>query len=436
MNGTHDDRPVARIAEGVEAVETAEGSRGGVPGAPPRRARATDLFQIPAFRRLWIGTLVSSFGLWSERLAVSWFVFETTGSVLLTGLVATAQYAQNMIFGPVAGAISDRYPRNRIIAAAALAKVCTLLAITGLVRLETPPLVPLFIVITLSAVGGTFTTASLQTLAGDIAGAARRASATSLIWSGQRAVAAVGALASGLLIGWAGASWSLLLSAVMLAVASMIYRGVVDPRTRRSGGGASLIAETLEGLQMVRHQRMLATLLMLAAAAEIFGFSYVALLPALAERVLGVGAFGFGALSGAASVGAVTATVALAALGSRARHGRLLIGVFATFGCLLIGLGASRHYPLSLAIAVGLGACTALVDTLELIMLQAAVDDRLRGRALGAWNAAFGLGWIGPLALGAIADAAGLSVAYTIAGCALLAIGAGTAIAAPRLRSA
>ena len=68
-------------------------------------------------------------------------------------------------------------------------------------------------------------------------------------------------------------------------------------------------------------------------------------------------------------------------------------------------------------------------------MLQAVVEDRLRGRALGAWNMAYGLGWMGPMILGAVADAVSLSAAYTLAGCVLIAIAAGTAVTAPRLRN-
>lgn len=404
--------------------------------APAARGRMIDLLRVPAFRRLWIGVLISAFGGWSERLAVSWFVFNATGSVLLTGLVATAQYAQNMVLGPIAGAVSDRYPRNRILMIAAMLKIVAVLSIAALVRLESPPLVVLFLLITLSAACGTFNGAALQTLASEIAGSAQRARATSLVSSGQRAVAALGALTSGFLIGWGGVSSSVLLSAIMFGLAAFVYSGLRDPRTPGHASRRSLAAETVEGLQLVRHQPMLATLLGLAAAAEVFGFSYQSLLPALAERVLGVGAFGFGALSGVASVGSVTATLWLAAMGNRVRHGALLIAVFAVFGTLLIALGASRIYLLSMGIAIGLGACTALVDTLELIMLQSAVDERLRGRAVGAWNAAFGLGWMGPLILGAIADAVSLPIAYTFAGCVLLAIAAGTAVGAPRLRGA
>lgn len=417
-------------------AETASRTTPAPAAAAEVEGRVADLFRIPAFRRLWVGTLISSFGMWSERLAISWFIFNATGSVLLTGLVATVQYLQNMIFGPIAGALADRYPRNRMVAGAASVKASAMLVIALLVRLDHPPIALLFAVIIISSIGGSFTGASLQTLAGDIVGPAKRARAVSVVWTGQRAVAAVGSIVSGVLIGSSGVSWSVLLSASMLALAALVQSGVRDPRPRGGGGHGSLLGETLEGLRMVRHEPTLATLLGIAAAAETFGFSYTSLLPALAERVLHVDAVGFGTLSAVAAIGSVVATLALTAAGNRVRRGLLLIGVLAAFGSLLIVLGYSSVYRLSLLVVLGLGGCTALVDTLEVIMLQATVDARLRGRALGAWNAAFGLGWIGPLILGAAADAVSISAAYTLAGCVLLSVAVATAVGAPRLRNA
>jgi hypothetical protein len=69
-------------------------------------------------------------------------------------------------------------------------------------------------------------------------------------------------------------------------------------------------------------------------------------------------------------------------------------------------------------------------------MLQASVEDRLRGRALGAWNMAIGFGWIGPLILGAVGDAFSIPTAYSIAGAILLGAAALSATAFPRLRAA
>ena len=40
----------------------------------------------------------------------------------------------------------------------------------------------------------------------------------------------------------------------------------------------------------------------------------------------------------------------------------------------------------------------------------------VRGRALGGWNFAIGWGWLGPLSLGALADATSVPAALTLSG--------------------
>ena len=116
------------------------------------------------------------------------------------------------------------------------------------------------------------------------------------------------------------------------------------------------------------------------------------------------------------------------------RRGLMLVGVFALFGALLLVLGNSTLFWLSLLAAGGIGAAAAMVDTLEWIMLQDAVPAALRGRAVGGWHFAIGWGWIGPITLGALADATSVSVALTLGGAVLLAAAGSVWLTASSIR--
>ena len=74
------------------------------------RPRAWDAMGHPAFRRLCVASYLDSFGTWAERLAVGWFVLDTTGSVFLAALSFAARSAPNMFLGPLGGAVTDRFP--------------------------------------------------------------------------------------------------------------------------------------------------------------------------------------------------------------------------------------------------------------------------------------------------------------------------------------
>jgi MFS family permease len=398
--------------------------------------RILEPFSARGFRPLFTGAVLFALGGWMERVAVGWYVFAQTDSAFLTAAATAAHAAPGVLIGPVAGALSDRYPRPLILAAAGLLKASALAAIAVLVR-DAEAALPLIIaLVALSGCGNAMNVSSLHTLSGDLVGAARRARAISVVSTGQRAVSAAGAFASGVIITAFGATPTFLVSALALSLGALAYWTVSEPAVRRGRSGASFLVDTLDGLRVVGRIRLVAILLALTAVVEVFGFAFMALFPAVADRLLGVGATGLGGLSGAASVGGVVGTLILAAYADRARLGVLFLGVIVVFGLLMIAIGVSSWYVLSIVIAAGIGSVAAMFDTLQWIMLQAAVSDELRGRVLGAWNVAIGFGWIGPLLLGAVADIVSVTAAFALGGGILLLVAAVSAAISPRLRSA
>ncbi|MGH3254450.1 MAG: MFS transporter [Streptosporangiaceae bacterium] len=69
------------------------------------------------FRLLWVGSLVSSLGSWLLVLALPAHVFLVTGSLRDTGLILAAQYLPALVLGPVAGVLTDRWDRRRLLIA-------------------------------------------------------------------------------------------------------------------------------------------------------------------------------------------------------------------------------------------------------------------------------------------------------------------------------
>ena len=104
-----------------------------------------------------------------------------------------------------------------------------------------------------------------------------------------------------------------------------------------------------------------------------------------------------------------------------------MLGRFTTqrilIGLLLTVLAAVEVFALVLLVVAMLGAAMAAVDALEWVLLQASVEDEYRGRVIGAWNLAIGLGWVGPILLGGVAEAMGVQSALALFGGLLLMTG-------------
>ncbi len=76
--------------------------------------------RIRDFRLLWGGGFVSAIGSWLLTLAIPTHIFLVTGSLRATGLTVAAEYLPLLVLGPVAGVLTDRWDRRRLMIAANL----------------------------------------------------------------------------------------------------------------------------------------------------------------------------------------------------------------------------------------------------------------------------------------------------------------------------
>src|ERR1700675_1487958 len=84
------------------------------PPTAPKPARLAAL-RHRDFRLFWGGQLVSLIGTWMQSVGQAWLVLELTGSPVQLGLVTALQFAPILVLSPVGGAMSDRFPKRRII---------------------------------------------------------------------------------------------------------------------------------------------------------------------------------------------------------------------------------------------------------------------------------------------------------------------------------
>lgn len=169
---------------------------------------------------------------------------------------------------------------------------------------------------------------------------------------------------------------------------------------------------------------------------EIFAFSYNSLLPVVAHDVYEVGPSGLGTLTLFAGLGAIIGSVILATTGGVRRRGRILMAVTFGYGALLVLFAVVDRFLLALVVIAGVGAMAALFDGLQWVLLQANVPTGMRGRAVGGWVWAIGLGWVGPLILGGVGEALGAPFAIGLGGVAVMVAALVVLVAIPRLREA
>jgi len=424
MRATNVSSQIERSAE--PAVAPAAGRAGRLGGL----ARGFRALQVRNYRLYWIGQLISQTGSWMQTTAQAWLVLQLTRSPFALGLVTTLQFLPIMLLSLLGGAISDRWPKHRLIlvtqiAALIQAAIFGALVVTGAVQL--------WHVYVLAAIQGVITAIdnpTRQAFAVELVGREHLVNAValnSMLFNGARIV---GPALAGLII--AGFGNSLIGIGMVLLVNAISFVAVIagllmldptaffnPPAAQRGSTGRNI----LEGLAYVWRTPPVLLIMIIVAAIGTFGYNFSVVLPLLAGFVLHTDASGFGGLSAFLGVGSLVGALTTA-YARQISMRRLVIGS-GCFGVLLGAVALSTNLALSGALLIALGFAGITFATSANSLLQLSVPDALRGRVMGLYMLLFaGSTPIGGFLIGTFSNIIGVSSTLLVcAGLCLLGVG-------------
>jgi MFS family permease len=206
-----------------------------------------------------------------------------------------------------------------------------------------------------------------------------------------------------------------------LAVVAALLRLQV-PATEQEAGRGTVLQSLLGGFDYVRREPVIFAFLAVSAIFNIFGRSYVTLLPVFAKDVLRVGASGFGFLAAGPGLGTIFGSLTLASLGRVEAKRWLMVSLLLAFAALLGGFAVSRRFPIAVALLVAIGGLSTVFETLLNTSIQLRVEESFRGRVSGFYGlTGGGLREFGGMQAGFVAEWAGAPAAI-LAGAIVLAV--------------
>ena len=407
----------------------------------------------PAGERRWTRSvtalLVTSFCTSSASLmavtALGKQVFDLTGEELSLGLLGLAEFAPAALLVFVSGPVADRFDRRRVVSVAAAGEAACGLALAWYASSGQDAVGPIFALVVAFGVARAFIAPSARSLPADVV------APEDLPWMVARSsITFQAALIAGPVLG--GMLYALDPRAPFLAMAGLLLVATVTiqlvsvrPFARRAvpapgasaGPGRSRpsVREAMEGLRVIRDQPILLGVISLDLFAVLFGGA-VALLPAIAEDQLGVGAVGFGWLRAAGGIGAAVVTIALARRPIRRHVGRVLLLVVAAFGLFTIVLGLTRSFVVAFLAMAALTGFDAVSVFIRGTLVPLVVTADTRGRVLAVENVFIGASnELGAFESGVAGQVLGTSAAVVLGGIATIAIAGTWWIVFPALRN-
>lgn len=346
---------------------------------------------------IWSAALVSNVGSWMQTVALGILVTDRTHQPLWTGLVAAAAFLPMGLMSPIGGVIADRHDRRKWLLATTVGE--TLFAI-GLATLAgTGNAHPAIAV--LMAFGGGLCSAlgfpAYQAMLPDLVEREDLLAAVSLSSAQFNLGRVIGPALAGVVLVLGSYELAFAINALSFAavlVALLLVR--LPTVTRHSGAGLrERIVEGARATALVPGARSAIGFISMIA---LLASPFIGLVPAMAIDVLHAkGASGTSILVTAQGIGAVAGALSVAPLAIRIGRYRIVVASLLALPITLVLYGLAPEVWLSAAAIFLVGfAYIGVLSGLNTVV-QMAVPERLRARALGFYMMA--LGTIYPLGL-------------------------------------
>ena len=377
-----------------------------------RRVLGSSPLRDAAFRLFYLGSIGAALGYTMQATLSSWLMATLTPSALMVALVQTASMAPTLLFGLIAGSLSDSVDRRRVILVTQVVMLATVVVLGSAALGGAIGPVSLLALTFVVGCGFTFYLPAQQASINEFVSRAELPHAIALGAVGYNVARAVGPALAGAIAAWLNPGSALLASALFFVVMILGVRRWKQRERPLPGVPERVLAGVRSGLRYARHSSAMRALVIRNLAFSLCASAFWALLPVIARDLLGLGAGGFGLLSAGFGSGAVLGAWSIPRL-----LGRISLNRIVTCGVLgwtvAVGIIAmTRSTPVAIIGACGAGVAWVYVLASLSTGTQSTAPAWVRARAVSMYLVATQASLaLGSAVWGAVASAAGIRAA-------------------------
>ena len=375
-------------------------------------------FHSKNYRYYFAGQSLSLIGTWMQNIAMSWLVYRITGSVFLLGVVGFTNQIPSFFLSPVAGVLTDKYNRKKIMI---WTQVLFMLQALLFAILTLTNLIQVWHILALSLLFGfisVFDTPARQSLVVDLVDDKKNVgnaiALNSAVFNGARLV---GPGIAGIVIAYAGEGICFLINAVSFLVIIIALSQIVIKNQNKVKSETPIWADLKAGFSYTFGSQPIKILILVLSSLSLLGMPIFVLLPAYAREILSGDSRILGFLMSAAGVGALLAALFLASRSGIKGLSTIISMALFFFGTGILGLALTNYhwvaYVFMFLFGFGMVASIAGMNTL----IQYLSSDEMRGRVMSFYAIAImGMHPLGSFLAGTSASAIGINYTIIIGG--------------------
>jgi MFS family permease len=378
------------------------------------------LRESPPFRRLWLGTTLSTVGGAMTSFAVTLQVYQLTHSPFAVGALGLATLVPTLVIGMFGGSLADSVDRRKLVlvTSSCLAAISALFAAQSFAGLR--QLWLLYALVAVQASFNSIDSPARRTFTPRLLPGARLGAGLALSHLTFQLTLAVGPALAGLIAAAGGLRLCYLIDVASFGAA--LYGLARLPAMPPEGGSASRAPRAVaEGIRFILASRPLAGAFLADLNATVLGLP-VALFPAINAERFGGSPQTLGLLTAAIGVGGLVGSAFSGPIGQVARPGRAMLVTVSIWGAAIAGFGAASGLWLTLGCLAAAGAADTTTVVFRGTIVQTAIPDQLRGRITAAdFVVGYGGGEISNLESGAVGSLASPTISAISGGLATVA---------------
>lgn len=376
------------------------------------------IFNYRNYRLFFFGQGISFIGSMMQNTAQGWLIYRLTNSASMLGIVAFAGQIPAFFMAPIAGILSDRVERKKIILAADLvqmiqALILAILVISGMVK-------PWHIVLLAGMLGiaNGFEITTRHSIVPDIVTDKKDLGKAIAMNSAMFNIGRmVGPSIAGLLVACWGEGACFAINALTYSAIFYALLAMRLPKKKYPEKKTHPLDDLREGYKYSFTFKPLRDIIFLMGFISLTGASIIVLMPMLVKDVLHGGPQTLGFLMGSIGVGALIGAYYLASRKRIPGLGKVIAMAVLIFGTAICFLAFTSSTPVSILLLVMAGIGIMLHMSASNTLIQTIAEDRLRGRVISFYIMAFsGFGPIGNLLSGYAAKTFGIKTTILAAG--------------------